>query len=116
MGTVKQSQQEFVKSVRYYQMFQGALKDKKMNEIFSIINKPQKRKVRSFVSKDLGTARSALEAVVSRSFYAHAENSGLKRSVVDAENQSQSTRAGGPNSIDPRLNISRPQGSAATGD
>ena len=90
-------------------MFQGALKEKKINQIFNMINKPERKKVKSFVSKDLDTARSAMEAQISRSFYAYAETSGFKKSVIEPDNQSQSTRVGGPNSFDPRLNASNKQ-------
>lgn len=100
--------------MRYYQLFQGALKEKKINQIFNMISKPERQKVRSFVSKDLDTARRAMEAQISRSFYAYAETSGgLQKSVTEPDNQSQSTRVGGPNSVDPRANASHKQSVAA---
>lgn len=102
MQTVQQTQQEFIKNVRHYQQYRGAVRDPKVTEIFGRVQKPERQKVRSFVSKDLETTRSAMEAQISRSFYAQVEHSGFKKSVNEPENQSQSTRAGGPNSFNPR--------------
>jgi hypothetical protein len=37
-----------------------------------MVNKPSKHKVRSFIQKDIGTTRSAMEAQISRTYAAYA--------------------------------------------
>ena len=58
---------------------QKALKGTTLSKLYSIVNKP--KKVRSFISKKHDTSRSAMEAQISRSFYAQREGSALKKSV-----------------------------------
>lgn len=44
-----------------------------MSQLFEYVNKPSKNKVRSYVQKDIGTTRSAMEAQISRTYTAFAE-------------------------------------------
>lgn len=69
------------------------MKEDKIKKLYNIFNRP--KKVRSFVSKQYDTTRSAMEAQISRSFYAHAEGHAHKQSVCSPNDFSQSTKTGG---------------------
>lgn len=62
-----------------------------------MVNKPSKNKVRSFIQKDIGTTRSAMEAQISRTYAAYAEQMvEVKKANVTVDNHSQSTRIEAP--------------------